>query len=448
MPRTLLDLCRLAWVFLPLTLSATDPHFEGGGADPADLFLLSSEGSGRATAYLESGKIVTFRGRTHVAWLDTPPEGFRIRIRTLDHATGTWSEAWTIGEAADNHGGPALTIDAEGYLHVVFYSHHHPFRYRRSVRPNDASEWGPVEEFGLHLTYPTLLCAKDGTLILSARRSHDDRPWELETWRKSPGGAWQRGPSLLRSRQPNYSQFAASMAWAPDHERLFLSFRIYEMPDYETKDAVTGVGCITSPDGGRTWTRLDGTPLPAPAMLDDIDTIITCDSREGRIADAGSMAVSPEGTPFITYSVKTRETGETYVATPLPGGGWRRLQLNQFLPDDLRNHAMILQGGVVFKGNAQPVVVATIMDLKPGEESWGHPSTDIVRFDSVDGGRSFTARPLVVPDVTMPRWLPNLEKRTGFNENPPHPGVVFTAGSAGSGLGDVLSNKIWWMRLN
>lgn len=107
-------------------------------------FLFSLEGSGRATANLESPKIVSFEGKTHVAWLDSPKEGFRIRIRTMDQSSGDGSEKWTIGEAQENHGGPALTIDEEGYLHILFYSHHHPFRYRRSVRPNDASEWLPA----------------------------------------------------------------------------------------------------------------------------------------------------------------------------------------------------------------------------------------------------------------------------------------------------------------
>ncbi len=437
-----------AGLLIVLTMLDARAQGESEGTDqPAEPFLLSAEGSGRATAYLESGKIVTFRGRTHVAWLDTPSEGFRIRIRTLDLANGRWSQAWTIGEAVDNHGGPALTVDAEGYLHVVFYSHHHPFRYRRSVRPNDASEWGPVQEFGLHLTYPTLLCAKDGTLIMSARRSHDDKPWELEIWTKTPDGAWSQGPAVLRSRRLNYSQFAASMAWAPDHLRLFLSFRIYEMPSYETKEAVSGVGCITSPDVGRTWTKLDGTPLPLPASLDTLDAIVTCDSREGRITDAGSMAVSPDGVPFVTYSIKTQDTAETYLATPLPGGGWRHLQLNRYLPPELRNLALVLQGGVVFNGAGQPVVVATVMDSKFGEESWGHPSTDLVRFDSTDDGRSFRAQRVAAPEAARPRWMPSLEKPTGFNEVPPHPGLIYTAGSAGSGLGDVLSNQVWWKLL-
>ncbi len=66
--------------------------------------LISSAGSGRATAYLESTKIITYADKTHVAWLDSDAEGFRVRIRTRDAVSGAWSPVWTIGEAANNHG--------------------------------------------------------------------------------------------------------------------------------------------------------------------------------------------------------------------------------------------------------------------------------------------------------------------------------------------------------
>ena len=118
--------------------------------------LLSRRGSGRASAYAEANKIVTFQHKTHVAWLDSVTDGFCVRIRTLDRQSNQWSQMYTIGMAYDNHGGPALTVDDRGFLHVVYYPHHHPFRYRKSKRPNDASEWEEEIEFGEELTYPLL----------------------------------------------------------------------------------------------------------------------------------------------------------------------------------------------------------------------------------------------------------------------------------------------------
>ena len=86
----------------------------------------------------------------------------------------------TVGEAYDNHGGPALSVDSEGYLHIVYHPHHHPMRYRRSNRPHDSSEWEDEVLFGDRLTYPTLMCGPDNTLILTARRSYPgEREWEV-----------------------------------------------------------------------------------------------------------------------------------------------------------------------------------------------------------------------------------------------------------------------------
>jgi len=411
-------------------------------------FLLSTTGSGRATAYIESPKIITFRGKTHVTWLDTPPAGFRIKIRTLDHATGQWSDAVTVGEAVDNHGGPALTVDAEGYLHIVYYSHHHPFRYHRSVRPNDASEWGPMEQFGTDLTYPTLVCARDGTLILTARRSYEKEPWELELWRKPRGGVWTRQGAILKSQRPNYSQYAASMSWEPDHRGMVLTFRVYEQPSYDTPPvSYTWIGVMRSPDEGRTWQKLDGTPIPLPATLDTGDVIFRTRSADGRHAEAGATVLGPDGQLFVAYSDRLAYSAQSYLATPRAGGGWDHLHLNPYLPPELRNHALIMSGGMAYTSDGRLIILAPLLDLSDAGEYWGHPSTRIVRFESTDGGKTFTAGLLGGGIPGEPQWMPSVERATGFNELPETPSVLYTEGGRGAGLGDVLKNHVLWRGL-
>ncbi len=410
-----------------------------------DRFLLSSEGSGRATAYLESPKIITYQGKTHVAWLDTPEEGFRIRIRTLDHKSDTWTKAVTIGEADDNHGGPALTIDAEGYLHILYYSHHHPFRYRKSVRPNDASEWTPYEEFGINLTYPALVCAADGTLIMTARRSYDNEPWELEMWTKKPGNTWARRQALLKSRHGNYCQFAGSLAWGPDHKTLHLGTRIYEMPDDESIAPTTIVGYLSSPDGGTTWTRSDGRAVKLPATADNMDVVASGRIKEGRVLNAGSIGVDPQGKPFLPYSIRTQDTSQTYLASPVGAGKWRHLLMNQFLPEGFREWDVFMHGGVAFGSSGQPTVAATMMHISVDGIDWGEVTTELIRFRSNDGGETFTGETFDKPSATEPRWMPNLERPAGFNEMPAEPSLLYTDGVRGDGLGDTLSNRVYWL---
>lgn len=415
-----------------------------GGEQLAEGFLLSSTGSGRATAYLESPKIVTFKGRTHVAWLDSPEDGFRIRSRTLDRATGEWSEIWTIGEAQDNHGGPALTGDEEGYLHVVYYAHHHPFRYRRSLRPNDASEWTEFQEFGRNLTYPALVCASDGTLIMVARRSYDDKPWELEMWRKPPGLAWEKKGPLVRSRPAEYAQFAASLAWSADHRTLHLGTRIYESPEEDSVSPYTTVGYMVSADGGETWAGSDGREIELPATAESMDSIARGRGKESRVLNAGSIAIGPDGLPYVPCSVRVQDTSQAYLATPLGDGKWRHLHLNPSLPPALRDWDLFMHGGVSFGSTGQMVVAATVMQVAPDGIDWGDVSTDVVRFLSMDGGNTFTVDAFGTPDPSAPRWMPNLERPTGFNEMPEEPGLIYTHGVRGEALSDQLSNDVWW----
>lgn len=412
-------------------------------------FVLSETGSGRATAYIESPKIITFQGKTHVTWLDTPPEGFRIKIRTRDHATGQWGETVTVGEAVDNHGGPALTVDAEGYLHIVYFSHHHPFRYHRSVRPNDASAWGPMEQFGADLTYPTLVCAQDGSLILTARRSYEKEPWALELWRKPPGGAWTRQGAILRAQRLNYSQFAASMSWEPDHRGLVLTFRVYEQPSYDTPPvSYTWIGVMRSTDEGRTWQKLDGTPIALPATFGATEVIFRTQSADGRRAEVGATALGPAGQLVIPYTEMLAHDMQGYLATPRADGGWDHLHLNQFLPPELRNHALQLTGGMVWTNDGRLRIVAPLIDLSDGADYWAHPSTRLVCLESADGGKKFAAKLLGGGISGEPQWLPNVERATGFNELPLNPGVLYTEGDSGSGLHDQMANHVWWRTLD
>ena len=416
------------------------------GVKGEERHLLSDEGSGRATAYIESPKIITFDGKTHIGWLDTPTDGFRARVRTFDHATKTWTEPFDLGDAASNHGGPAMTIDAEGYLHVLYYSHHNPFRYRRTLRPNDTTEWTEYEDVGYNLTYPALVCAPDGTLIMTARRSYDDKPWELEMWTKAPGGEWTYQHSVLKSRFNDYTQFAASLAWSPDHQTLHLSARIYEAPGDDAMVSITTSGYLASEDGGMTWRKADGDPVAIPATADTWDSYAYGRTVHSRVLGNGSMDVDPAGTPHLVYSAEVGRSAHSYLVRPTAEGRWDHLLLNTFLPPAQRDWDLFMHGGIAFGSNGQPMIVGTVMELRPDTHAWGEVTTEIVIFQSDDGGKTFSSRVLDKPNPDSPRWMPNIERRTGFNEMPARPTFIYTDGVRGDGLQDILSNHVYWIR--
>ena len=419
--------------------------------------VLSTAGCGRATGYAEASKIVTLGARTHVTWLDAEADGFRVRIRTLDRSTGRWSETRTVGEAQDNHGGPALTVDGQGYLHIVYYPHHQSFRYRRSQRPNDASEWESEILFGEGLSYPVLLCGPDDTLYLSARRkflppagSKDSPPWELEWWKKPVSGPWRRERAVLRSRHPNYTHFQESLAWGADHRTIHLACRIYETTGVKDEAPLQTIGYLVSPDAGVTWRRVDGTVVALPATAATVDVIERGGGASGRTLYSGSVAVDRGGRSHRLLTVREKAgAARTYVATPGPGAGWTQRDLHAFLPERYRDWDLVSPGAMTFSASGRVTIVATLAKLAPGESDWAHATNDIVRFWSDDGALTFRCEVLDPGSGKRPRWLPNLERPTGHHSVPDEPGIIFTAGSGGAGLHErLLNNEVCWWPAN
>jgi len=151
--------------------------------------LISSTGSERATSGA-GNKIVTFGGKTHVVWQDVSEKGYFNRVRSFDHASGKWSEPFTLNRGKDNHARPVITVDKQGFLHVILSGHNSPNSYRRSVKPNDATAWTESENVGLG-TYPVIVCDKQGKLYLTVRNPNR---WNgVDFYVKPAGQPWKAG---------------------------------------------------------------------------------------------------------------------------------------------------------------------------------------------------------------------------------------------------------------
>ena len=402
-----------------------------------NVVLLSEHGCGRATAYADANKIITLQDKTHVAWLDSITEGFRVRIRTLDRKTNRWSPTYTVGEAYDNHGGPALTVDSLGYLHIVYYPHHHPFRYRRSVRPNDVSEWGDEIQLGERCTYPTMVCGSDDTLYLTGRENRGDQPWYVNLYIKPPNAPWGEPIPLFQDDKGGYVRFQQALIWGQDHRTLHLTLWIFD------ENRAYTVGYLRSPDSGRTWERADGAPVLLPATRETV-TLIDTKHRDLRF---GSIAVDGESTPYVLYSTcpSFALPSQAWVVWLDGAGKWCRRSLTDELPKEWKGWSLAMDGAIHIAPDGRIFIVLALM--KPeivSEGNWGHKSAEIVGMQASDIRGKFSVELLSKPDMTVPHWLPNLERPTGHNRVDV-PGVMYTAGVTGEGCHDILSNAVYWM---
>ena len=422
---------------------------------------ISSIGSERATSG-SGGKIVTFEGKTHVVWQDAKEGGgYFNMIRSLDHETGKWSEPVTLNRGKDNHARPVIAVDREGYLHVVLSGHNSPVTYRRSVKPNDASEWTKAETVG-NGTYPVVTCTTDGTLLVTMRASPR---WNgVDLFVKEPGKAWTKSSKLVirDPKMPGYAGYQTGFAWGPEHKMLHFVVDFYESyHTYKARGAHQAVCYMRSPDGGKTWQKAYGDSVKLPARPEDMD-ILGRHIGPGRndlpppvILAQGSLVVDRKGVPHVLYISHQEKPGQVVIASPAATGTWQRRFIHE-LPNAWPEHRPIGCRGA-FTIDAEGNEFA-LLELKPLSKGWkeGKPSRSLkfseegkklVWVYTKDGGKNYSTK-LALPEKTIVNQ-PNVERSAGFNQihSGGFPPFLFFDGSSRYRKGkEVIQNNVFFVR--
>jgi len=214
---------------------------------------------------------VVSRGtKVHVAWGEaTDPQvevpGVPTYCVTFDRETGRLGEPTLIGygpPANDVHNSPSITMDGDGYLHLLVGTHGRPFQYARSLQPNDAGGgWTePVSAGeGLNMTYIGFVCGPDGTLHVVFRLWRSGEPFPNSTHatlayqRKRPGQPWEEPRVLVRAAFSEYSIFYHRLT-IDRTGRLFISYDYWSTHWFYRNDHWGNRrAMIMSPDGGESW---------------------------------------------------------------------------------------------------------------------------------------------------------------------------------------------------
>src|SRR5690606_25413527 len=89
--------------------------------------LISQTGSSRATAYIDSNKIIETENRIFITYLIQEEEKQLIVLKAFDKNKNEWTQEVVLDTVQDNHGGGSLVIDSRGYLHIAYGPHIGPF---------------------------------------------------------------------------------------------------------------------------------------------------------------------------------------------------------------------------------------------------------------------------------------------------------------------------------
>ncbi|NQU42746.1 BNR-4 repeat-containing protein [bacterium] len=154
-------------------------------------------------------------------------DGTAAYIVEYDIATGQVSEPVFLGfggHAVDDHNWPGITIDSQGYLHVIINGHHDPVYYVRSSNPRDITAWETPELVGLGHSYSSLNCDAADTLYIVSRCSRLGYRFMLAMLRKPSGQPWEAESYLVKPFKPYYKNWRHKVTLDTRTGRLFLAY--------------------------------------------------------------------------------------------------------------------------------------------------------------------------------------------------------------------------------
>lgn len=245
--------------------------------------------------------LVSWNGRQYAAFYDPGGEvvlGCRARAGT----------AWTFarlghrGAMRDAHNGISLGISPDGLLHVSYDHHGAPLRYRRGLAPGEmrfGPEAGMTGSREARVTYPQFVGSPDGRFYFLYRdgsSGNGDLCLNIYEPDGAAGGPWRVLHHPLITGEGRCNPYW----WRPgvgDDGSLHLAWCWRRTGDGRTNRDVC---YAVSRDGGRTWTRTDGTPyrLPITALQAEVADPVP----EGRnLINSCSSCVDARGRPHLAH---------------------------------------------------------------------------------------------------------------------------------------------------
>lgn len=390
------------------------------GSQPADAIetaltrLLSEHGSTRATRYASTNKIVTVDGKTHIAWLDSISN---TMIATYDHAAGQWNQPVKIGSGTDNHGGPALTCDSQGYLHIIFGPHADvPFQHCRSAKPNNTSNWIGLKAFGHHPTYPSAVCDGEDTLHVVYRGDvRSGHPFGLIYQQRAGDGVWSEPRALAETPADwrGYTHYHASIAIA-GNQALHVAYNLYY------NGAAKHAGHMMSLDQGETWKLADGSPLDLPVGVQSDGFF----ARTNEAFKVTNVVCDSQGHPWISLADPRSKAGPTLYHHD--GETWHSLCPAQLTASDMPLNKVAFGGSLTIDSKDRLYVALTI-----GSRITGGINGNVILLYSSDRGKTFRCLEVFPPDARLPHTGLSLERPTGHN-HVETPWLLFSTGEKGS----------------
>lgn len=201
------------------------------------------------------------------------------------------------GNVKDAHNVISIIADGDGYLHVAFDHHGHKLHYARSLKPMSL-ELGDMEPMTGkdegNVTYPEFYTLENGDLLFAYRSGASGRGNLVLNRYYVKTRTWERVQDVLIDGEDKRNAYW--QMYVDEEGTIHLSWVWRETWLVETNHDL----CYArSEDGGKTWTRTDGTPYRLPITA----------------ANAEYACRIPQNSELINQTSMSAHNGNPYIAT-------------------------------------------------------------------------------------------------------------------------------------
>lgn len=318
---------------------------------------------------------------TFVGWIDWIGG---IHVGAFDRSLGVTQQQTIAYIYHDDHSSPSILVEPDKRL-TVFWSAHNgrTMNYRTTLRPEDISEWGPVEHVlasipgRLGFTYPNpvLLPAEHNTLYLFWRGAN----WSADYATRTPSGQWSPAHQLIRIRKErpylkvdDNVRNTIALAFTDGHPRNVLTSIYY---------AAYRAGWLWTA-GGRRIARMGRGPI-SPDQADRV-----YDAKATGVPSwVWDVALASDGQPVIVYATFPSRSNGVYWYARFTGRRWVSHFLVNAGPSISPTTIEYEYSGGITLDHSDPSIV--YLSRKVG------PSFQIERWVTSDGGTRWRHRVVV-----------------------------------------------------
>tara|TARA_B100000809_G_scaffold54621_1_gene50291 strand:+ start:30357 stop:31796 length:1440 start_codon:yes stop_codon:yes gene_type:complete len=343
-----------------------------------------------------------YKGVTYVAYQGPLEDPY---VAAYDHATKKWIGPFKAGVSLlgknpdkknDNHGKPALIIDDEGYIHVVFGGHGGLDSHGEntlgnthlgkmihvvSKKPLDISSWEVLENIPPFGTYNQLVKMDNGDIYLFYRHGAHRSNW---VYQKSTDNArsFDAPVSVLKTKRR--SDNLAVDAWygwfeKAANNKIIAGYNYHHCKDEDDNhDGERHNGYYMVMDTkNHKWYNVQGKKLTVPVTKEHADKMTLVVDTGDSWTVRGTAALDKNGNPHVTYTV-----GEHL---GLIHGGPKQIQHFRWTgknwTDGVCANLPVATGDMDLSVSGKiSLLLASKTKDKKGEISWYHSKDDGVSF--------------------------------------------------------------------